>query len=382
LYTARLLAEKGLDVRVIDRKARGADGIVCTGIVGRDIFDTFALNKGSVLGDIQSVRMISPSGRAIIYRHPEPFASVVERGVFDAEMARQAADEGATIENDALATDLEVENGAVKISYSTNGEVSRSVSARFAVLATGNRQGLHRRAGLSAPARFVLGAQAEFSIGQEIATSIYVGQSLIPGGFGWAVPTGSGAVKIGLITDRDAAEIFRGFLRVRFPELDAARARKPLALKPIAQGMASRTVANRALAVGEAAGQVKTTTGGGVYYGLLGARLAAETIVECFDKGDFGPDRLSVYERRWKNALRREIAFGLWAHKIYAWLTESQVETLFDLAQTDGIMPLVEREGRFDWQSDLIISLIRKTSAHAFFKALPRKPTFLERILN
>jgi hypothetical protein len=155
-----------------------------------------------------------------------------------------------------------------------------------------------------------------------------------------------------------------------------------LGIKPVAQGMAPRSVGDRVLALGEAAGQVKTTTGGGITYGLFGARLAAETILAGYRRGTFDAAALSAYERRWKSGLGKEIAVGLWAWKVYAWMTEAQVTSLFNLARSDGIFPLIQREGDFDWQSGLILDLIRRTSVFGFFKSIAPKPAFLERLLN
>ncbi|CAD7770706.1 hypothetical protein BLFGPEAP_00420 [Candidatus Methanoperedenaceae archaeon GB50] len=57
--------------------------------------------------------------------------------------------------------------------------------------------------------------------------------------------------------------------------------------KPIAQGLVSKTCTDRVIAVGETAGQVKTTTGGGIYYGLLCSEIAVQVILKAFKKNSF-----------------------------------------------------------------------------------------------
>lgn len=382
LYAARLLAEQGLDVVVLEKKSNFGDNAICTGIIGRETFAEFDLSAGSVTGNIQSVRMVSPSGQAIVYTHPTPFAAIVDRRSFDRDMARKALIAGVDIEMGVVARHLEI--GADKVTILSEGQNKnpRRWTARLAVLATGNEKRLHEQAGLLPPRKSVFGTQAEVSVAAQVETSIYVGKSIAPGGFGWIVPAGPGRAKVGLLTNHDPRPAFGRFFNAISRAVGSAALPGQLGIKPIVQGMASRTVADRALALGEAAGQVKTTTGGGIYYGLLGARLAAETILRAYASGDFRAGALGEYERRWKSALRMEIAVGFWARKIYAWLSEAQVESLFGLAQTDGIIPLIQKEGKFDWQSGLIIDLIRKTSVFDFFKGLSRKPAFLERLLN
>jgi len=53
LRLAARLAEKGLDVLVLEKKARVGVNVVCTGIVGKEVFASFGLNPGSVIQEIR-----------------------------------------------------------------------------------------------------------------------------------------------------------------------------------------------------------------------------------------------------------------------------------------------------------------------------------------
>ena len=68
--------------------------------------------------------------------------------------------------------------------------------------------------------------------------------------------------------------------------------------KPIAHTPLRRSYDERVLVIGEAAGQVKATTGGGIYYGLLAARLASDTIPTAFASVGLTAQAMSRYERR------------------------------------------------------------------------------------
>jgi len=52
------------------------------------------------------------------------------------------------------------------------------------------------------------------------------------------------------------------------------------------------------------------------------------------------------------------------------------------LAQSDGIIPLIQREGNFDWQSGVILSLFRKTAVSEIFMGISRKTALLDRLRN
>jgi len=143
---------------------------------------------------------------------------------------------------------------------------------------------------------------------------------------------------------------------------------RPPMFRAIAQGLVSPTYADRILTVGEAAGQVKTTTGGGIYYGMLGAETASAVVSRQLARGDLSRRALSEYERNWKQAIRREILIGYYARKIWSNLSDRQIENLFQLAKNDGVAPYVRNQGEFDWHSDFILKFMKKPPFSAFFK--------------
>jgi digeranylgeranylglycerophospholipid reductase len=381
LQTARLLAEGGARVVVLEKKEEIGRDVICTGFVGREVFSEFRVPAETVGPEIQEGKIVSSTGRTIHYRHPEPFAAVVDRRRFDGVLAALAKDAGAEIETGTAVGGIEVSRDGVEIEAVSEGRPVR-LRARLAVLATGIERRLHAKMGLTPPQRLVHGAQVEIRDVALALPTIYVGPPTAPGGFAWSVPAGAGRVRVGLITDAQPQKVFDEFIARFFPRLDLAAAERQLEFKPISQGMAKTTVGNRVLAVGEAAGQVKTTTGGGIYYGLWGAGLASEVILAALKKNSLDADSLSAYERRWKTGLRREISVGYYARKLYSWMREGQFESLFALAQSDGLIPLIQKEGRFDWQSGVILSLFRKTAVAEIFKGMSRKPALLDRLLN
>ena len=113
------------------------------------------------------------------------------------------------------------------------------------------------------------------------------------------------------------------------------------------------------IAVGEAAGQVKTTTGGGIYYGLLCAELAAEVIVEALQCDRCDEGFLVQYEVKWKKEIYRELKLGYLFRKAFAKLSDHEIEKLFSLASLNGIIPLIRVKARFDWHVEVLRSVMR-----------------------
>jgi len=126
-------------------------------------------------------------------------------------------------------------------------------------------------------------------------------------------------------------------------------------LKPLA-----RTCSERLIVVGDAAGQVKPTTGGGIYYGLLCADIAANTLHQALEADDLSAKNLAKYERGWRRRLGRELKIGYWARKLFERLSDRQIDRIFDMVKANGIDEalLKAKDLSFDWHSQAILRLI------------------------
>ena len=133
---------------------------------------------------------------------------------------------------------------------------------------------------------------------------------------------------------------------------------KVLPLQPIA-----RTYADRLIVVGDAAGLVKPTTGGGIYYSLRSAELAAETLAKALDRDELSASGLSEYETGWRAVLDPEVRTQLVLRRIAQRLTDEDIDGLFELARTDGIMPLIRRTAAFNHHREFIVALLKHPPA-------------------
>lgn len=369
LHLAGRLAAHGLDVLVLEKKSGIGRNVVCTGIVGKEVFGDFGLDTGSIVQEVREARLVSPFGTVVTYQHTGPFACVVDREKFDAGIAASAVKAGAALSLESRADDIAVEPGGVRVTVRASGHGTARYSAAMAVIASGVDSGLQKKAGLSYPRHFLRGAQAEVPLSGGEPTTIFFGRDVAPGAFAWSVPAGDKA-RVGLLTKNEPKAYLRKLLTASFPPGAADQGETQIRTKVVAQGLLARTTAERILSVGEAAGQIKTTTGGGISYGLLCADLAAEAIKECFDKSSFGAAALAGYEARWRKAIQKEILVGHYTRRMCSRLSDSQVESLFHLAKTDGIIPIIRETADFDWHSGMIFALLRRLSFMSVFRTM------------
>jgi digeranylgeranylglycerophospholipid reductase len=360
LNASRRLAERGLGVVVLEKKSKIGDHVICTGIIGKEAFQKFDLSKDLVLEEIQRIKMISPYSTQINYHHHSAFANVVDRKKFDNYLAEIAQAKGAEIELENHVFDISVKSDCVEISAKVKSEDVKKYTAKVALVATGIDYGLNKKLGLDYPRDFLFGIQAEFEADDFDSTHIFVGNNIAPGAFAWAVPIGGKKVRAGLVTESNPKVCFQNLMKKLNLDQSQNFNKNHVHYRAIAQGLVSKTSGERVLSVGEAAGQVKATSGGGIYFGMLCSEFASQVICKGFEQGSFSSKVLAEYEKLWKRAIQREILVGYYARKLCGKLSDLQIERIFQIARSDGVIPLIKEKGNFDWHGELVMTLLKR----------------------
>ncbi|GAB4309494.1 MAG: NAD(P)/FAD-dependent oxidoreductase [Candidatus Bipolaricaulota bacterium] len=341
---ARAAARAGARVLVVERSPHRPPR--CTGLVGPTTLDLLALPPRLVLRDLRAVRVVAPGGAVVEFRAPDVRGYVLDRRELDRWLLERAAETGAEVWSPATAVGL-----SGRRLHTTRGPVG------FEVLigADGAMSAVRRWEGLPPPAEILVGVQATCSAPSlDCGTvELFLGQAIAPGGFAWVVPTGDGEARVGLLTSarREAKTLLSGFLASRFPDSEERGCESGLV--PI--GPAPRTVKAGTLLVGDAAGQVKPLSGGGLLFGALAARIAGEVAAG-------GADALPAYEARWRAELGGEIAFGLQGRRAFL-LADRELDRIVLALDRPAIHRLVAAAGDIDRPSRLVRALLSHPSA-------------------
>ena len=357
-HTARRLSHLGYRVLVVEKNARPGDNICCTGIISQECLSAFALDSSLVLRQASSAKLISPSGKCLRLCQESPVTAIIDRGRLDTSLAEQAREAGADYLFGAMATDILP--GADGVAVRINGQRQETIlQAETAVISSGFGSTLTKKLGLGEIKQFVLGAQAEVDTNGLDEVEVYFDHRLAPGGFGWLVPTTDGKGLAGLLTRHQADSHLKNLLNTLSAQGKIASSEVPCSYGIIPLGPLPKTYANRVLVVGEAAGQVKPTTGGGIYYGLLCADIATEVLHQTFQSGNFSAAALSDYQKKWRARLSRELTIGYWARSLLARLGNNWIDHLFHLASKKGVPELIAttKNFPFDWHSQLLLQM-------------------------
>jgi digeranylgeranylglycerophospholipid reductase len=360
-YTARRLAEKGHLLQVLEAKPVPGEKRSCTGIVGWEFITKFNIDHKVILRQTNSATIFSPSGNSIHLYRPEPQACILDRKSFDIYLAEQAQQAGAKYEFNCHADKIKLEKDRVEVTVSQAGK-EHVMSAQAVVIAGGFNPGLLERAGLGGFRDRVTGAQAEVEAPGLEEVEVFFGD-MAPGFFAWLVPTTPGKARAGLLSHQKPGILLKQWLvRLRqqgkIVSTDTDLHYGGIPLKP-----PEHTYRERIMAVGDAAGHTKPLSGGGIYYGLIGAEIASDVLHQALTDGDLTAGRLAQYEKAWKKRLGRELRTGYWARRIFERLSDNKIDFLFKLIKTSGINEALLKADNlsFDWHSRTVMSLLKYT---------------------
>lgn len=359
LAAAERLASRRRDTLVLEEHEAVGRPVHCTGVLGHDAFTELDLPRDTILSITRSATFRSGHGDPVLVESENIIATIVDRGPFDARLAERAGAAGAEIRTGARVDAIRVAPTHVTVTP-REGE---PIHARALVLACGANYRFNRALGLGIPGTYVQSAQLELPFPAMPHIDVRMGRTIAPGGFAWAVPFMRGETsyaRLGVLCETDA--------RGRFHDAFAAIAREygappdPPAdprLKMLPLGPVKKTVSDRVLAVGDAAGLVKPTTGGGIYYGLLSGLFAADALDACLATDRLGERDLRPYEAQWRERIGPDIRAGLAFRKLATRLGDRGIDALMELARVDGLVPLLKEKADFNWHRGAALALLR-----------------------
>lgn len=357
-YIAGKLSLRGHKVVVLEKKSTAGQETCCTGIISKECHDLLQLNGTTKAMQVNSAVMLSPSGRPLQFQRKDEVAYVVDRSSIDIEVADHAQKAGAEFRFSTHVTDIEVHPDYIRVKTNGNGQ-HHFLEARCAIIATGYGSVLSQKLNMGKISNCIIGVQAEVETCDSHEVEIYTDRNMAPGGFAWLVPTSNCKSLAGLMTFDDQEEHLNYLLNTlkaegKISSYDLSNSYGVIPLRPL-----PRTYSDRILVVGEAAGQVKPTTGGGIYFGILCASIAVDVIHQAIESGDYSTRYLSSYQKRWREKIGKELMIEYWSHKALTWLNNQQIEYLFSVARKKKIQETISsmENFSFDWHSKILFHI-------------------------
>jgi geranylgeranyl reductase family protein len=344
-YAGEILAKKGHDVTIFEQKSNIGKPMQCTGIVTNRFLDIIKVPKSLIINRVKKVVVQTKNKRTCIPSDD----IVIDRIGFDLFMAESAKSSGVKINIASKVTDIE--HGKLKIKQKTTG---LTIDESFDVLIGGDGPDsmLHRYINDRDLGHYI-GLQARVSGNfDKESYSVFLGD-LCPDFFCWIVPESSNIARIGLASKNNPNKLFDKFKnQVKFDKVIEKQGGKIPIYDP-----KTKIQKNNLYLIGDAAGQVKATTGGGLVPGLTCAKLLAESI----HKNDNYPDSVKKIMRNLKISLLVRNRLNRFKEKEY--------EKLIDLIDDKKIKRILSDTTRDDPLKLGINVLIKKPELIIFLLA-------------
>ena len=351
LLTAREVAKKGYSVLVLEEGFEIGTPDHCGGLVSKTALNDLEINPSEKIYDcaINDASIFSPSGKMLEINSKNQQIISVDRRQLDKQAAYQAQKYGAKI----------IVNSSYK--KKTKEGVSTSIGdidcqilvdcRGVGALVNNNRNGILLSAQYEVYADWIVNGHVE----------VYFDQIKYPGFFAWIIPSGNGIGKVGVAgKDINTSKTIEEFLKQKGKYSTIRKIFSPIWINGPIKNFVSKDV----VTVGDAAGQSKPTTAGGIYSCGMGGIMAGNAIAKYLETND--DFQLVQYQESWYSKFGKEFEKQQLARKVLQKIDNKTVDKIFDMI-TPEILSEISSKDDFDFHTASIIKLlgVRKSLAAA-----------------
>lgn len=367
---AYYLANNGLSVTLIEKKKQIGYPLQCAGILSRHIFDFNTLPDEVILNTVTGA-FLHTQNHTLKVQKEEPVAYIIDRIAYDEYLLKRAMDAGARLINQK-AINYDIEKG---ITYLSNNQ---QVKSKVIIGCDGYNSKLSEDMG---------NAQSNFTASQMLvkinsedmkefrksnepiddSVDTYLINDILPG-FLWIIPLKNDQYRIGLFSNhshKKQNEILADFLdkNFRFEICEKYKGFIPI------YNDKNVIVKNRAVLIGDSAGQIKPTSGGGLLIAFDACKIACKYIIKAIGEDDRGA--LKSYQKEFDKKYHKEFNYQFKVQKTLNLLSDEDLDYFFMKLLENDCEKLISQYGDMDTQSTLVKEFIKRG---LIFKIIP---TFL-----
>ncbi|MDI3475204.1 MAG: hypothetical protein PWQ79_1847 [Thermococcaceae archaeon] len=325
-YLANLLGDDGFRVAVVERKG-AFGGKACTGVIGAKNFKRLGFPEEAILNELKGAIFYSRIQSFEVGR-PTTQAYVVDRRTLERRLAEEAVAKG--VDYYMSTSFIGFKEGRAIVQRP--GE-RMEVEASFYVGADGVNSTVAKSIGTTSQAEFLTGYEVEvLGSFEPDKVEVWVNKDVNPDFFFWVAPISEKIARVGTFGSLRA---FRDFLRIKGLKETSAVEYKA---GTIGLGWRKPWVRGNVALLGDAALQIKPTTGGGIVFGAF----CAHALRKAINNGD-----LSQYEKLCRE-IKKQVSFGLKLRKAFRELSQDDIERIFEVLGSREGIEVIESQAEFD----------------------------------
>ncbi|WP_179360365.1 NAD(P)/FAD-dependent oxidoreductase [Nitrosopumilus cobalaminigenes] len=342
LLCAREIAGKGFTVLVIEEDYEIGTPEHCGGLVSLSGLEELGVIPFRKTFDhmIESAEISSPNGKSFTINSKNQKVIEISRRELDKQIAFQAQKNGAVIK--VRTSFQEITDSGIR----TNEE---KIDCKLFVDARGVSSLIHKdRTGILSSAQYEIYANWI----KKGKVEVIFDQEKYPSFFAWIIPSGEGKGKVGVAgRGIKVANTLDNILNERGGFSTIRKIFAPIWIK----GPIKNFVEGKTIIIGDAAGQAKPTTAGGIFTSGMGGVYAGQAISE-FLKSNKRED-LEQYQKKWTARFGKEFEKQVLARKILERIDNNTINKLFETITPDIINEISEKDD-FDFHTGSIVKLL------------------------
>ena len=342
LLCAREIAAGGFSVLVIEEDYEIGTPEHCGGLVSIAGLEELGIIPFRKTFDhqIESAEVCAPNNNCFTINSKKQKVVEISRRELDKQIAFQAQKNGAQIK--VRTSFQEITNSGIR----TNEE---NIDCKIFVDARGVSSLIHKdRTGILSSAQYEIYADWI----KKGKVEVIFDQERYPGFFAWVIPSGEGKGKVGVAgRGIKVAETLEDFLKEKGEFSTIRKIFAPIWIK----GPISKFVEGKTVIIGDAAGQAKPTTAGGIFTSGMGGVYAGQAIVKFLKTNN--ESELEEYQKRWTERFGKEFEKQVFARKILERLDNQTINKLFESITPEIIKDISEKDD-FDFHTGSIVKLL------------------------
>ena len=342
LICAREIASNNHSVLVIEEDYEIGTPEHCGGLVSTAGLEELGIIPFRKTFDhlIETAEIHAPNGNSFSINSEKQKVAEISRRELDKQIAHQAQKNGATIK--VRTSFQELTDKGVRTS---EGEIE----CKIFVDARGVSSLIHKdRTGILSSAQYEIYADWI----KKGKVQVFFDQEKYPGFFAWVIPSDEGKGKVGVAGKGiNVVEAIEKFLETMGSHSTIRKIYAPIWIK----GPIDKFIDGKIVIVGDAAGQAKPTTAGGIYSSGMGGLYAGQAISKFLESKDMSD--LEEYQKRWTEKFGKEFEKQLFARKILERLDNSTINKLFESITPEITKEISEKED-FDFHTGSIVKLL------------------------
>ena len=343
LLCAREISSNGFSVLVIEEDYEIGTPEHCGGLVSIAGLAELGIIPFRKTFDhmIESAKITSPNGNSFTINSKKQKVIEISRRELDKQIAFQAQKNGAEIK---IRTSFqEITDNGIRTS-------EEKIDCKIFVDARGVSSLIHKdRTGILSSAQYEIYADWI----KKGKVEVIFDQEKYPGFFAWIIPSGEGKGKVGVAgRGIKVSETLETILKEKGKFSTIRKIFAPIWIK----GPIKNFVEGKTVIIGDAAGQAKPTTAGGIFTSGMGGVYAGQAISEFLKTNN--NDELYQYQKKWMTRFGKEFEKQLLARKILERIDNNTINKLFEVITPEIIKEISEKDD-FDFHTGSIIKLLR-----------------------